>query len=158
MGRVIALGQITQEIVDSWLKKYDKGDGAFYCKECGSQIMQCTCYVSMHLELFEPNCAGSGEVKTINYPYCPKCDGEIEYAQACFHVRAMNYEFRVVPHSMLLGKQMVEFWRDGQFVAGIYPHQDGIKVVSKYITSVSEEAGLPPAAIILLGKEPVGEG
>lgn len=36
MGKVIALGQITQEIVDSWLKKYDKRDGAFYCKECGS--------------------------------------------------------------------------------------------------------------------------
>ena len=156
MGRVIALGQITQEIVDSWLKKYDEGDGAFYCKECGSQIMQCTCYVSMHLKLFEPACAGPGEVKNINYPYCPKCDGEIEYAQACFHVRAMNYEFRVVPHSMLLGKQMIEFWKDGQFVAGIYPHQDGIRVVSKYMTGVSEEAGSPPAAIILLGKEPVG--
>ena len=155
MGKVIALGQITQEIVDSWLEKYDKRDDAFYCKECGSQIMQCTCYVSMHLKLFEPVCAGPGEVKTINYPYCLKCDGEIEYAQACFHVRAMNYEFRVVPHSMLLGKQMVEFWMAGQFVAGIYPHQDGIRVVSKYMTGVSKVRALPPAAIIFLGKKPV---
>ncbi|GAH85432.1 unnamed protein product [marine sediment metagenome] len=63
------------------------------------------------------------------------------------------YEFRVVPHSILLGKQMIEFWKDGHFVAGIYPHQDGIRVVSKYMTGVSEETGSPPAAIILLGSE-----
>ncbi len=67
-----------------------------------------------------------------------------------------NTEFRVKPHGTLPGQQMIEFWRDGQFVAGIYPHQDGIRVVSKYMTGVSEEAGLPPAAIIFLGKEPVG--
>ena len=150
MGRVIALGQITQEIVDSWLEKYDKGDDAFYCKECGSQIMQCTCHVSMHLKLFEPACAGPGEVKTINYPYCPKCDGKIEYAQACFHVRAMNYEFRVVPHSMLLGKQMIEFWKDGQFIAGIYAHDDGIRIVSKYLGGVDHEPNFPPAIVIKL--------
>jgi len=68
----------------------------------------------------------------------------------------MEERFSFRPHDLLPGKQMVEFWRDGQFVAGIYPHQDGIKVVSKYMISVSEEVGLPPAAIIFLGKEPVG--
>ena len=152
MGRVIALGQITQEIVDSWLKKYDEGDTAFYCKECGSQIMLSTCYVSMHLKGFEPACAGPGEVKKIYYPYCQKCDGEIESAQACFHVRAMNDEFRVVPHSMLLGKQMVEFWRDGQFVAGIYPHEDGIRIVSKYLDGVEHEVGMPSSIVIKFSK------
>lgn len=152
MGKVIALGQITQEIVDSWLKKYDKRDGDFYCKECGSQIMQCTCYVSIHLKLFEPECAGPGEVKNINYPYCPKCDGIIQSAQACFHVRATNDEFRVVTHSMLLGKQMVEFWRDGQLVAGIYPHEDGIRIVSNYLDGVEHEVGMSPSIVIKFSK------
>jgi len=31
----------------------------------------------------------------------------------------MSYEFRVVPHSVIPGEQMVECWRDGRFVAGI---------------------------------------
>ncbi|GAI80039.1 unnamed protein product, partial [marine sediment metagenome] len=52
----------------------------------------------------------------------------------------MNYEFRVVPHSLILGKQAVEFWRDGKFAAGIYPHQDGIRIVSKFMTDVIKEA------------------
>lgn len=147
MGKVISLGQITQAIVASWLKKYDERDGAFYCKECGSQIMQGTCYVSIHLKAFEPKCAGPGEVQNINYPYCPKCDGEIEYAQACFHVSAMT-GFRVVPHSILLGQQMVEFWRDGQFVAGIYPHEDGLRIASKYLDGVEHEAGTPPGIVV----------
>ena len=86
MGKIIALGQITNEIIDSWLGKYEMVDGTFYCKKCGSQILQATCYVSIHLREFEPLCAGSGKVRQINYPFCPKCDGEIEYAQACFHV------------------------------------------------------------------------
>jgi len=86
MGEVIALGQITDEIINGWAEKYDLRDGDFYCKKCGSQIMQTTCHVSIHLKAFEPACAGPGEVKRINYPFCPKCDGEIEYAQACYHV------------------------------------------------------------------------
>ncbi|GAI95508.1 unnamed protein product [marine sediment metagenome] len=47
-----------------------------------------------------------------------------------------NTEFRVKPHGTLPGNQMVEFWRDGVFVAGIYPHEDGIRIVSKYIDGV----------------------
>ena len=80
------LGQITDEIIDRWEKKYEKRDNGFFCKTCGSQIMQVTCFVSIHSKLFEPTCAGSGEVQKINYPFCPKCDGDIEYAQACYHV------------------------------------------------------------------------
>ena len=73
----------------------------------------------------------------------------------------MGYEFRVVPHSILQEKQAVECWRDGKFVAGIYPHQDGIRIVSKYMTDVSKEeepafAGGQwlPSAIVKLGGEP----
>jgi len=73
---------------------------------------------------------------------------------------AMNYEFRVVPHSMLPGKQAVECWRDGKFVAGIYPHQDGIRIVSKFMTDIIKESGpayggqLLPAVIVKLGEKP----
>ena len=62
----------------------------------------------------------------------------------------MSYEFRVVPHSILPGSQAVECWRDGQFVAGIYPHQDGIRVVSKFMTAVSKESHQPASVIIKL--------
>jgi len=34
---------------------------------------------------------------------------------------------------------MVECWRDGVFVAAIYPHQDGIRIVSKYMTDMLKE-------------------
>jgi len=70
----------------------------------------------------------------------------------------MNYEFRLVPHLILPGKQAVECWRDGKFVAGIYPHQDGIRVVSKFMTDVCKEVEPAmargewlPSAIIKLG-------
>ena len=74
----------------------------------------------------------------------------------------MKYEFRLVPHSMLSGSQAVEYWRDGKFVAGIYPHQDGIRIISKFMTDVSKEAEPAmargdwlPGAIIKLGEKPV---
>lgn len=86
MGRVIALGQIRREIVAGWEAHFEKRDDGYYCRKCGSQVMQATCYVSIHLRVFDPSCAGTGKVKTINYPFCPNCDGEIEYAQACFHL------------------------------------------------------------------------
>ena len=75
----------------------------------------------------------------------------------------MSYEFRVVPHLELPGKQMVECWRDGEFVAGIYPHEDGIRIVSKHMTGVSGEGVniWPPAAIIKLSEtedEPPADG
>lgn len=73
----------------------------------------------------------------------------------------MNYEFRVVPHSMLPGEQAVECWRDKKFVAGIYPHQDGIRIVSKYMTDVTKEEEPAyadgqwlPSVIVRLGEKP----
>jgi len=79
------LGQITDEIVKGWEKRYEKRDDGFYCWECGSQIMQTTCHVSMHLKIFEPQCAGPGNVQKVNYPFCPKCDGELDHVTACYH-------------------------------------------------------------------------
>lgn len=63
--------------------------------------------------------------------------------------------FEVCAHDTLPGKMMVEYWRAGKFTAGIYPHQDGIRVVSKYMTGVGKDPSFPPAAIIYLGEEVV---
>jgi len=65
----------------------------------------------------------------------------------------MDYEFKIVPHSVLPSKQAVECWRDGVFVAGIYPHEDGIRIVSKYIDGVKYESGSPRALVVKLSKE-----
>ena len=71
----------------------------------------------------------------------------------------MSIELKVASHGLLPGKQMVECWRDGVFVAGIYPHLDGIRIVSKYMTDVAKEeepafhAGQwVPSAIVKLGE------
>lgn len=34
---------------------------------------------------------------------------------------AKGEEFKIKPHNELPDKEMVEYWRDGKFVAGIYP-------------------------------------
>ncbi|GAG80911.1 unnamed protein product [marine sediment metagenome] len=62
----------------------------------------------------------------------------------------MEERFKVCPLYLLPDKMMVEYWRRGEFVAGIYPHQDGIRVVSKFITGVAEDLDYPRAVIILL--------
>ena len=62
----------------------------------------------------------------------------------------MEETFKVCPHDMLPDKMMVEYWRDGKFAAGIYPRQDGIRIVSKFITGVAEDPGYPQAVVIKL--------
>ncbi len=86
MANAIELGQITEDTNFKWMAKYEKREGVYYCKQCGSRIKQTTCYVSIHLKVFEPSHTGPGKVIHVNYPYCPKCDGEIDHATACFHM------------------------------------------------------------------------
>lgn len=43
---------------------------------------------------------------------------------------------------------MVEVWDDDVFVAGVYPHQGGVRVVSKYLGDVRHEPSPPPAVVI----------
>jgi len=57
---------------------------------------------------------------------------------------------------MLPGKMMVEYRRGDKLVAGIYPHQDGIRIVSKFITGVTMDPISPQAAIIKLEFEQHG--
>jgi hypothetical protein len=73
----------------------------------------------------------------------------------------MAIELKVKQYGILSSGQVIECWRDGVFLAAIYPHQDGIQVVSKYLKDVIKEevpsftAGQwVPSAIIKLGKEP----
>ena len=61
-----------------------KGDG-YVCKKCGSEILQETCYVSLHDARFGGKCAGSGEVKQIPLPFCPKCEGRPKRTHTCTH-------------------------------------------------------------------------
>jgi len=62
----------------------------------------------------------------------------------------MEERFEVRPHAQKPGKMMVEYWVDGRFVAGIYPHQDGLRIVSKFMTDVEKDDEFPPAAVIKL--------
>jgi len=95
VANILELGQITEEIINGWAEKYEKRAKYHYCKKCGSRIKQTTCYVSIHFKEFK-ECAGPGRVVHINYPYCPKCDGKIDYAQACYHVEAFRRTVIVV--------------------------------------------------------------
>ena len=58
-------------------------------------------------------------------------------------------EFRIGTHTET-GKPMVEAWKDGKFVAGIYGHDDGIRIASKYLDGLEHEASYPPAVILKL--------
>ena len=58
-------------------------------------------------------------------------------------------EFRIGTHTET-GKPMVEAWKNGKFVAGIYSHDDGIRIVSKYLDGVEQEVNYPPGVILKL--------
>ena len=61
----------------------------------------------------------------------------------------MGIEFRVSEHTMT-HKPMVEVWKDGELIAGVYGHDDGIRIVSKYLDGVDREPNFPPAIVIKL--------
>ncbi len=56
-------------------------------------------------------------------------------------------EFRIATHTVT-GKPMVEVWREGEFIASIYVHEDGLRIVSKYLDGVEHEADVPPSIVI----------
>jgi len=56
-------------------------------------------------------------------------------------------EFRITTHTVT-GKPMVEVWRKGEFIAGIYAHEDGLRIVSKYLDGVEHEVDVPPSIVI----------
>jgi hypothetical protein len=52
----------------------------------------------------------------------------------------------------MTGKPMVEVWQDGEFIASIYGHEDGLRIVSKYLDGVEHEAATPPSIFIKFSK------
>jgi hypothetical protein len=62
-------------------------------------------------------------------------------------------EFKLGEHTISRGNAMIEIWRDGVFVAGIFPREDQLKIVSHLIADVLYDDGndaMPPvpAAIV----------
>ncbi len=47
---------------------------------------------------------------------------------------------------------MVEVRREGKFIASIYVHEDGFRIVSKYLDGVEHETDIPPSVVIKLSK------
>ena len=60
--------------------------GGYRCKNCGSEVLQTTLYVSVHSSEFGDSCAGSGKVVKVPLPYCPKCEGEPKNFTTCIHI------------------------------------------------------------------------
>jgi len=58
-------------------------------------------------------------------------------------------EFRVAIHTAT-GGAMVEVWHDARFIASIFTHKDGLRIVSKYLDGVEHDVGYPPAVILKL--------
>lgn len=60
-------------------------------------------------------------------------------------------EFRITTHTET-GKPMVEVWQDGMFIANIYSHEDGLRIVSKHLDGVKHEVATPPSMVIKFSK------
>ena len=63
----------------------------------------------------------------------------------------MGMEFRLSTNT-ITQKPMVEAWKDGEFIASIYGHDDGLRVISKYLDGVEHEAVIPPSVVIRFSK------
>lgn len=66
------------------------------------------------------------------------------------------YELKTPPHPERPGVKIFEVWRGGTFVAAVYPTEQGLKIVSKYLTgreeaSISIDRQPPPAILIDFG-------
>ena len=61
-------------------------------------------------------------------------------------------KFRLSTH-VITDEPMVLVWRDDTFVAGIYGHEEGVRLVSKYFDGVVYDPGLTPAVVIKLSAD-----
>lgn len=61
-------------------------------------------------------------------------------------------EFRIGTHTET-GKPMAEAWENGEFIAGIYAHEDGMQIVSKYLDGVEHEPVYPPSVVIKFSRQ-----
>lgn len=56
-------------------------------------------------------------------------------------------EFRIATDTAT-GDDMVEVWRDGERIAGIHPHEEGVRIASKHLDGVEHEVAMPPGVIV----------
>ncbi len=61
-------------------------------------------------------------------------------------------KFKLATHTQS-GRPMVEVFRDDIFIAGIYGHEEGIQLVSKYFDGVEHKPDYPPSVVIKLAKK-----
>ncbi len=66
---------------------YTTDNDEYRCPNCGETILAVPAFISLHSTLFS-GCVGGGEVRKLQFPYCPNCDerppnGEI---RGCIHV------------------------------------------------------------------------
>lgn len=65
----------------------------------------------------------------------------------------MAVEFKIQPHSVTPGLEIVEILVDGEMVGGIYPYgEKGIKVVSAHFTEIETDEGFDGEVVIDSGK------
>jgi hypothetical protein len=76
-----------------------------------------------------------------------------------------DIKFKITDHKIRPGMKAIEVWRDGVFIAAIYPHQDGIRIVSKYMTDMRKETKPAfydldwlPSVVVKLGNKEVMSG
>ncbi len=66
--------------------------------------------------------------------------------------------FEITSHSTKPNIQIIEVWQGNDFIASIYPTEDGIKLISKFIINPVEEVieidREPPIAISIHIKQP----
>jgi len=60
-------------------------------------------------------------------------------------------KFRLSIHG-ITDEPMVEVWRDDTFVASVYGHEDGMRIVSKYLDGVERQVAMPPSVVIRFSK------
>jgi hypothetical protein len=71
--------------IEKWLNERCIVDrGKITCKACGDQIQSVNALISIHSTQFVSICAGTGEVRGVRVPYCPKCEQRPATA-GCFH-------------------------------------------------------------------------
>jgi hypothetical protein len=60
--------------------------------------------------------------------------------------------FRIQPHAVLPGVEIVEIFDGDRLVGALYPHEWGIKLVSKYMSKdqILFSPGMPPVLVIKL--------
>ncbi|KKL44375.1 hypothetical protein LCGC14_2366330 [marine sediment metagenome] len=62
-----------------------------------------------------------------------------------------DMELRTATHKET-GKPMVEVWQDGVYMASIYVHEDGFRIVSEHLDGIEHGATSPPSVVIRFSK------